>query len=98
VGETGTLDVRELVELPDNLDINVFPNPFNSAVVISVETLHATSLHIEIFDINGRLIKRLGITNSEFIWRPEENIPSGIYHIRVRADNRELGKKVVYLK
>jgi hypothetical protein len=40
-----------------------YPNPFNSAVRISVETLHATSLRIEIFDINGRMVAELSPRN-----------------------------------
>jgi len=39
--------------------ISAYPNPFNSAVRISVETLHATSLRIEIFDLAGRRVAQL---------------------------------------
>ncbi len=44
---------------PENIAISAYPNPFNSAVRISVETLHATSLRIEIFDLAGRRVAQL---------------------------------------
>jgi len=49
----------DISQNPVSLDIIVNPNPFNSAVRISVETLHATSLQIEIFDIAGRCVTQL---------------------------------------
>ena len=45
--------------LPKKIDVFAYPNPFNSAVRISVETLHATSLRIEIFDLAGRRVAQL---------------------------------------
>jgi len=56
VGETPTLR-------PLNLSLSAHPNPFNSAVKITidapVETQNLASLQIEIFDVNGRHIKTL---------------------------------------
>jgi len=46
---------------PDKLSLSAHPNPFNSAVTITidapVETQNLASLQIEIFDVNGRHIK-----------------------------------------
>ena len=51
--------IAESPELPQSIALSAFPNPFNSAVTIFVETLHATSLRIEIFDIAGRRVAQL---------------------------------------
>ena len=55
---TGGLSDYALLE-PHDFGISAYPNPFNSAVTIFVETLHATSLQIEIFDIVGRYVAQL---------------------------------------
>jgi|GEM_PF-1016156 len=46
---------------PENLDISVYPNPFNSAVTISLpchsrESGNPGDMVVEIFDINGRMV------------------------------------------
>ncbi len=38
-------------------------------------------------------------TKSEFIWRPDESLPSGVYLVRARVDgDRTVANRVVYLK
>jgi hypothetical protein len=49
-------NIEEHGSLPSELRIDVYPNPFNSSVKISVETRHASSLQIEIYDIAGKLV------------------------------------------
>jgi len=44
---------------PENISISAYPNPFNSAVSISVETQNLASLQIEIFDLAGRRVAEL---------------------------------------
>ncbi len=61
------LDVKESqCEIPSKIDINVFPNPSTSSVRIDVNTGQNTILFVEIFDSEGKLIKRLwkGYINS----------------------------------
>ena len=45
---------------PEEISLNAYPNPFNSAVTISVGASHASPVTIEIFDINGRMVARFG--------------------------------------
>ncbi len=62
-------DVEERRDLPDNLSISAYPNPFNSSVTISVEQtflsvqndpsqtgMSGLPIQIEIYDVNGRKI------------------------------------------
>jgi hypothetical protein len=44
------------VVLPNNKQINAFPNPFNSSVRISVGAIHELPVQIEIYDIAGKLV------------------------------------------
>ncbi|MBN2541715.1 T9SS type A sorting domain-containing protein [bacterium] len=102
--------------LPAKFSLNVYPNPFNSAISIElsgIKKLHAEYPQIEIYDIKGRLVSgdRQGCTNdrqgglsihdretSIYMWRPGEEIGSGIYLIKANIGKETLCKKVIYLK
>jgi hypothetical protein len=71
------------------------------------------TLQIEIYDIAGKLVftapvgeglvpsRTAGDRESrpyECRWQPGENIPSGIYLVKVKSGNSETTKRVVYLK
>jgi len=101
--------IPEYSAKPDILKLAVHPNPFNSAVNITVNCHSRESgnpmglVDVEIFDISGRLVGWLGATITdhrlpitEFIWRPEANIPAGIYLIRETFSGATA--KTVYLK
>ena len=109
---TRDMSISEAI-LPEHSGISVYPNPFNSAVRISVETLHATSLQIEVFDINGRMVAEIPVgsrpastagdagvapTNREYTWTPDQSIGSGVYLVRARANDYEITKKIVYVR
>ena len=60
----------EEADLPEDFGLSVFPNPFNSAVTISVNTPSlsppqagempkAEGVYIQIFDINGQMVAEL---------------------------------------
>jgi len=60
------LDIAEIISRPQGFEIDVFPNPFNSSVRISLgygsesaKPLSASppgACRVEIFDINGRMV------------------------------------------
>ena len=103
-------------EKPTEFALRVAPNPFNSAVRISVDCSglinQTTTVTVEIFDIAGRMVADLPITNNAsalfvptpLIWQPDESIGSGVYLVRARFDmltnngGAEITKKIVYLK
>ena len=93
--------------------VDVFPNPFNSSVVITVETQNLASLpEIAIYDLHGNVICRFDgyradcDANADFIpgqyifqWHPDEKISSGIYLVRiVFGDERTFSKRIVYVR
>jgi len=80
---------------PDIFRISVHPNPFNSSCRIFIENGYSQFRYIEIYDICGCQVAKLpvetirsvetggpGTGPSEAIWRPEENLSSGIYLVR----------------
>jgi len=123
-------------ERPQAITISASPNPFNSAVRISIdchsrENGNPHNVSVEIFDIVGRRIDVISKSgqpviarspqddeaisplyegdcfglrprndgNSEFIWHPAPDLPSGLYLVRASMDDGTFAaKRVVYLK
>jgi len=73
-------------ELPDDFSISAWPNPFNSAVAISVSVIpgltrpygSSENPEIEIYDINGRIVAEIPANGSESA-KPSSTNASGAY-------------------
>ncbi|RKZ32836.1 hypothetical protein DRQ19_03590, partial [bacterium] len=82
---------------PIALSLTAFPNPFNSSCVIAAPA----GAEIEIYDLLGNRLWSKTIPRSapaNLVWKPEENIASGVYIVRAATGNRSATKRVVYLK
>lgn len=77
---------------PRNLFISAYPNPFNSACRISAPE----NAVVEIFDINGRSIAEFD--GGDRIWKPEASVGGGVYLVRAKIGDKDITKRVVYLK
>ena len=104
--------VEEYVENRRDL-FKVYPNPFREKTVISLECINHVvavtwSQHsIKIYDLSGRLIRTLPITDycspiTEVTWdgRDERGrkIPCGIYLCRLVSDEKTLTKKLILIR
>lgn len=80
----------------DNLEFNVYPNPFNDKLNLSFELDRQESLLIEIFDANGSLItsQRNTFSKGQVDLQFSEFSTSGIYFIRIQGENILLHQKV----
>jgi hypothetical protein len=96
---------------PENLDLRVYPNPFNSKVEIRIQNSEDRIEKIEIYDIEGKKVfteivganRRFAqgqpsVDPYETVWQPAPYIPSGIYLVRAKIGNSEIAKRMVYLK
>jgi len=97
---------EETVLLPN------FPNPFNPETWIPFKLAHESDVRIEIYDLSGRLVKRLNLgrlkagyytsrgTAARWDGRNErgERVASGVYIYQLRADGRSFSRKMVILK
>ncbi|GEM_PF-3258208 len=73
-----------------------FPNPFNSSTEISYALPVASSVRISVYDLLGRIVHEL--VNSSMQagfhiarWNAN-NVPSGVYFLRMEAEGREAGR------
>ena len=78
------------------IDLNyiVYPNPFTDYTTIKLsDAVHTQK--IELIDIHGRILRTIDnvISNSVTIHR--ENLPSGIYFIRIHSDKTYVKKVII---
>ncbi len=82
--------------------LSAYPNPFNSAVTISVgcRGLINQTPTVEIFDIAGRMVKDLINTNGTSVWDGSNDrglpLPSGVYLVE-GENNGKISTRVVTL-
>jgi hypothetical protein len=70
----------------DVATVNIFPNPSKGSFNISIEGSELVNLSIDIMDITGRIIflKEVGTVPNSYLQEVQlENLPTGIYMVRV---------------
>ncbi len=84
------------VEQPVSLSIKSYPNPFNAICEIQY-TIYGDGF-LEIYDINGRKIKRIIVKeNGIYIWDASSQ-SSGVYLVKLGNSENVINKKVYMLK
>jgi hypothetical protein len=76
---------------PTVFSITTFPNPFNS----SCKIVAPENSRIEIFDLKGNKVADISGTS---MWKPAENLHSGIYSIKAFSGNCVAISKVAFIK
>jgi subtilisin family serine protease len=98
-----TTGVEDEPFTPDEFAISkTYPNPFNSAVTITVNVGRSTESSLDIFNILGQPVVTLYHGSLEsgnhlFTWEASGH-PSGIYFVRFSWDGKSEMKKITYLK
>ncbi|MBN1755724.1 CocE/NonD family hydrolase [bacterium] len=92
---TDTSLVVDYRNLPSNLKVKCFPNPFNSSLMIDAPALGK----IRIYDLKGKLIEEInsGLSGVK-LWKPKDHVPTGLYLINVLTERGIGNHKVLYLK
>lgn len=95
-----TFIVESLVSVANGIDydVNLFPNPTESDVVLSIAGLNADQLNLQVMDLNGRIL------HSELVDAPANNFrhqmnfadyPAGVYFIQLQSADWARTLKVV---
>jgi glycosidase len=81
-----------------------FPNPFNAQVKIDVNLIKAQNVKLEIFNMNGKIIKRIfegfktqGIHSFNYN-ALGENVSEGLYFVKLSGKDFSVTKKLSYQK
>ena len=95
------------VEKPYGLALRSHPNPFNAATEIRFTLPEQSRIAIQIFDIGGKLVKKLAdqifpAGENGVIWdgsnEAGEAVSSGVYFYSVRTQQSSIAKKMVLIK
>lgn len=80
-----------------------YPNPFNSSASITFRINKPVEIKLSVYNIQGKFIQKVykgkiyaGTHN--IFWKPEGDLPSGIYYLTAEAENFRVTKRLVYLK
>ena len=78
------------------IDLNyiVYPNPFTDYTTIKLSDAVQTQ-KIELIDIHGRTVRTIDNVNSNSITIHRDNLPSGIYFIRIHSDDTHVEKVII---
>ena len=96
--------INEIKSIDQHLEsVKAYPNPFNASINITYTINHRSNIHLNIFDLNGRLIsnQNLGLKesgNQHLKWSPNSSISSGVYLYRLESDINLIDGKILYLK
>lgn len=79
-----TVDLDEAEPLaPHAIQLLVYPNPFSDQVTFELEDYHPQSLRLEVFDLQGRLIRSLELGKASKFNLYSEGLGEGMYPFRL---------------
>lgn len=93
---------EEIVSVPENLSLTVYPNPFNSSLFIRAEISGPANLHI--FDLLGRKVRSFYLDpgNNSIVWDGADGLgngcSSGIYFIKLNCGRTDISRTAMLLK
>jgi len=106
VDENGICDGQLAIDnsiIPEKMCIRgIYPNPFNPIVNVNFDIVLSENIQINIFDISGAFVQTLyeGYLNSgnhTLNWNAE-SLPSGIYFILLKSDEKYITDRMILLK
>lgn len=101
VRDVEPVGVGEGSGLPGSIELEAYPNPFNSSVRIKLKGVASHIETIEVYDIGGNHLdsgSSFQGKTGHFIWEPDESVESGVYFVRAKFGGYSNTRRVVYLK
>ncbi|MBN2829972.1 MAG: T9SS type A sorting domain-containing protein, partial [Candidatus Cloacimonetes bacterium] len=104
---SGTTSIEENSVLIPKTHIDIFPNPMNNSGTFIVKNADKEAVTLSVYDIKGRRIRDIytGVMdkgNHEFSWdgfnQKKEEVPSGVYLLRLHSKNYNSVQKFIYFK
>lgn len=107
MGSIGIKNINERLNIAKDYGVENYPNPFNSSTKIVYKLMKSENVVIKIYDILGKELitlensfKKAGV--NQVFWNGKDStgieMPSGVYFVRMKTENRELTKKITLLK
>lgn len=91
------IGLNELVSSEDLFQ--VFPNPSNGSIKLSINSVQDTKLEVELYDANGKKCHSSGYSNTSIPMEMDLSaFPPGMYYLTLRSDRFIGRKKLVLVK
>jgi subtilisin family serine protease len=101
--KAANLTQTNVTALSENTLLNIFPNPFHDNITIEINIpKDIQKIQIELLNITGQKMKQLNIygptqDKSTLILNNLNELPSGIYLVKIKMGNQTLSKKIIKL-
>ena len=101
-----SLNTFELKNKFNNINITIYPNPFNSSVTIQYFINKENKVQLTIYDVRGKQIKMLsntfetvGLKSMKWYSNDHngERVASGIYFVILRVNNQRMIQKILLI-
>ena len=95
--DSGILNLNE--NIFQTTSANIYPNPANSELNISIETNYNDVFSIEIIDLEGKLIQKFNQNfKSNYLYKEDINeLKNGVYFLEIKGSKSVFHKKIVKL-
>lgn len=84
---------------PNGFDsLNLYPNPSDGIINLSIENIAVKQLHLMLIDTNGRIVLENNLTPADNTVSEQidiRNFAAGIYIVKITADNKEYIRKII---
>lgn len=81
-------------DLIDEVGFKAYPNPANTMINLTVDMKRIEQ--IEMLDMNGRTIRKVSAINNDRYLLNRDNLPAGLYILKVRIDGTDITQKVMF--
>ncbi len=94
--------LKETANLPDNLDLTCYPNPFNDRFTVSFSASAGDIIELTVYDINGRILDRQSLISTASQTKGSftcisQDLPSGVLLVKLTCGNDSRTVKAVHL-
>jgi len=82
--------------------LSIYPNPAREIAQVLIDLPKATTIHLQLFDLNGRAVKSIK-TEQLTVGKhkrsiPLDNLPTGMYYLNLRYNSGVLSEKLLIVK
>lgn len=101
--ETGPARIAEQQELPEDVELTNYPNPFNPATTVEFTLPEAEDVSISVYNSIGQEVEQLVVdeqmdAGTHQLQLDGSNLSSGVYLLRFQAGNEQLTRQVTLIK
>lgn len=82
-------------DIPEDLKVGVYPNPFNSLLVIDFELLPLTPVDVTVFDLLGSQVNIKSYSALRQLTVDLSSLTSGYYFLKVECDDKQHIEKIL---